>query len=257
VAEGDATRDLQRAAQFDPAQWRYGVMLARQHLKRGDPAAALTVATDYARRFPANDVLALLRAKALLLTGQHRAAAELLASLHVLPSEGTTEARALYHEAHLLLAVDRLQAGAYDEALRLVGTARQWPERLGSGKPYPADVDERLEDWVTCQCQLGRKAPADARQALARILVIPARTKGQGTGDLIRALALKQSGRVAEAEQLLKDWQAQDADSELAKWGAENFAGRPAPLPASLQNLDCRVLAGVGAAGLPSDLPPR
>jgi tetratricopeptide (TPR) repeat protein len=257
LANGSPVRDFRRAAELDPAQWRYGAVLARHHLKHDDPAAALAVATDYARRFPANDALALLRAKALLLTDQHQAAAELLTSLHVLPAEGTTEARALFHEAHLLLAVDRLQAESYDEALRLVDTARQWPERLGSGKPYPADIDERLEDWVTCQCQLGRKAPDAARQALTRILAIPARPKGQGIGDLIRALALKQSGRAAEAEQLLKDWQVQDPGSELAKWGTEIFAGRPAPLPASLQELNCRVLAGVTGAGLHPDLLPR
>ena len=102
---------------------------------------------------------------------------------------------------------------------------------------------------------LGRKAPAEARQALDRILAMPARLKGQGTGDLIRALALKQSGRAAEAEQLLKDWQAQDPGSELAKWGAEIFAGRPAPLPASLQDLDCRVLAGALARRRHSSCP--
>jgi predicted Zn-dependent protease len=232
-------------------------MLARHYLKRDDPAAALTVATDYARRFPANDALALLRAKGLLLTGQHQAAAELLSSLHMLPSEGTTEARALFHEAHLLLAVDRFQAGSYDEALRLVDTSRQWPERLGAGKPYPADVDERLEDWVICQCQLGRKAPAEARQALDRILAIPARPKGQGIGDLIRDLALKQAGRAAEAEQLLKAWQAQDPGTDLANWGAEIFAGQPAPLPASLQDLNCRVLASIARAGLHPELLPR
>ena len=258
LAETNALRDLQRAAQLDPAQWRYGVMLARHHLKHDDPATALAVASDYARRFPANDSLALLRAKSLLLTGQHRAAAELLGFLHVLPAEGTTEARALFHEAHLLLAVDRLQAGSFDDALRLVGTARQWPERLGAGKPYPADLDERLEDWFTAQCQLARKAPAEARQALDRILAIPARLNGQATGDLIRALALKQSGRASEAEQLLKGWQAQDPGSDLAKWGAEIFAGRPAPLPAALQDLDCRVLAGIAHAGIhPAALPPE
>jgi predicted Zn-dependent protease len=249
LAKDDAARDLQRAAQLDPDQWRYGAMLARHHLDRDDPASAFAVATDYARRFPANDTLALLRAKGLLLTGQYQAAAEFLAALHVLPAEGTTEARALFHEAHLLLAVDRLQAGSYDEALRLVDTARQWPERLGAGKPYPADVDERIEDWVICQCQLGRKAPAEARRALDRILATPARQKAQGIGDLIRALALKQSGRAAEAEQLLKDWQAQDSGSDLANWGAEILAGRPAPLPASLQDLNCRVLAGIARAG--------
>jgi hypothetical protein len=155
------------------------------------------------------------------------------------------------------LAVDRLRFGSYDEAVRLVDTARQWPERLGAGKPYAADVDERLEDWVSCQCQYGRKAPAEARQALTRILAIPARPKGQGTGDLIRALALKQSGRAAEAEQLIKDWQAHDPGSELAKWGAELFAGHPTPLPASLQDLTCRILAGVARAGLHPEPPPR
>ena len=256
LAEDDAVRDLQRAAQLDPAQWRYGAMLARHYLKHDDPAAALAVATDYARRFPANDTLALLRAKSLLLTGQHQAAAELLASLHVLPAEGTTEARALFHEAHLLLAVERLQAGAFDDALRLVDTARQWPENLGAGKPYPADVDERLEDWFTAQCQLARKAPDAARQALDRILAIPARAKGQGTGDLIRALALKQSGRAAEAEQLLKDWQAQDPGSDLAKWGAELFAGHPAPLPPRCKtSIAASSPASLAPACIPSALP--
>src|SRR5208283_4976312 len=160
-------------------------MLARHYLKHEDPAAALAVAADYARRFPANDTLALLRARSLLLAGQHQAAAELLRSRHVLPAEGTTEARGLFRAAFLLWAVDRLQAGASDEALRLIATARRWPENLGAGKPYPADIDERLEDWLTAQCEFGRKAPEAARQALDRILAVPARTRGQGIGDLI------------------------------------------------------------------------
>jgi hypothetical protein len=184
----------------------------------------------------------------MLLTGQHRAAAEFLSSLHVLPAEGTTEARALFHEAYLLWAVERLQAGAFDDALRLVNTAREWPERLGSGKPYPADLDERLEDWFTAQCQVGLKAPDAAQQALGKILAISARVEGQGTGDLIRALALKQSGRAAEAEQLLKDWQERSPGTDLAKWGAELYAGHAAPLPPSLKDLDCRVLAGIASA---------
>jgi hypothetical protein len=156
-----------------------------------------------------------------------------------------------------LLAVDRLQAGSFDEALRLVNTARQWPERLGAGKPYPAGLDERIEDWLTAQCHLALKAPAEARQALERILIIPARPKGQGVGDLIRALALQQSGHRAEAEQLLKDWQAQDPASDLAKWGAELFTDRPAPLPASLQGLDCRILDGIARVGFRPDPVPR
>jgi Tfp pilus assembly protein PilF len=239
--------DLQRAAELDPAQWRYGVMLARHHLKHEDPAAALAVAADYARRFPANDTLALLRARSLLLTGQHQAAAELLRSLRALPAEGTTEARGLFRAAFLLWAVDRLQAGAFDDASRLIATARQWPETLGAGKPYPADIDERLEDWLTAQCELARSNPDAARQALDRILAIPARKTGQGTGDLIRALALRQSSRAAQAEQLLKEWVERAPDTDLAKWSARLFSGDPGPLPPSVKDLDCRILAAMAA----------
>ena len=208
-------------------------MLARHYLKHDDPAAALAVAADYARRFPANDTLALLRAKSLLLTGQHQAAAELLSSLHVLPAEGTTEARALFHEAFLLWAVDRLQAGAFDDALRLVATARQWPETLGAGKPYPADIDERLEDWLTAQCQLARKPLTPPARRWTESWPSRRAQTGQGTGDLIRALALKQSGRAAEAEQLLKEWQSNEPRTPTWPSGAhELFAGRPRPLAA-------------------------
>jgi hypothetical protein len=256
LAETTAATDLKHAAELDPAQWRYGAMLTRHYLKHDDANAALAVATDYARRFPANDSLALLRAKSLLLTGQHQAAAEFLSSLHVLPAEGTTEARALFREAHLLLAAERLRAGAFDDALRLVGVARQWPENLGAGKPYPADLDERLEDWVTAECELGRKSPEAARRALDAILAIPASKKGQGTGDLIRALALTQSGHGAEAAQLMKDWQARDPGSDLARWGADLFDGHPVLLPPTLNDLDCRVLAALARAGFhPAPLP--
>jgi len=41
-----------------------------------------------------------------------------------------------------------MAAGKWKDAATLIAGARQWPERLGAGKPYEADVDERLEDWL-------------------------------------------------------------------------------------------------------------
>ena len=61
------------------------------------------------RRFPANNGLALLHAKALLLTGRYQEAAGLLSSLDLLPSGGVTDGLALFHEADLMLAVERTQ----------------------------------------------------------------------------------------------------------------------------------------------------
>lgn len=59
----DAARDLRRAAELEPGQWRYGVLIVQHELQRQDHAAALAAAEDYARRFPENIVLGLLRAR--------------------------------------------------------------------------------------------------------------------------------------------------------------------------------------------------
>ncbi|HWW01390.1 MAG TPA: DUF5107 domain-containing protein [Candidatus Acidoferrum sp.] len=243
ISEETAARDLEKAARLDPAQWRYGAMLARYHLKQNDAAAALAVAADYAHRFPTNGALALLHAKTLLANGRLQAAADLLSALKLLPCEGNTEAHSLFRESYLMLALERARSGAYPEALQLIDTARQWPEGLGAGKPYPSDIDERLEDWLTYQCQLKRNASAEARQALERILAFPARSGRGEIGRIIRALALKESGRANEAEALLGDWLKQDSSNELAKWGIELLSSRTTPLPSGVQDSSSRILA--------------
>ena len=250
VIEGSAAKDLQRAAQLDPKQWRYGAMLARHHLQHDDAAAALAVATDYTTRFPTNDTLTLLRAKALLLTGKYKETAAMLTALQVLPSEGTTEARSLLREANLLSAIQHLKDGAAAEALKLTDAAREWPENLGAGKPYASELDERLEDWIASQCQLALKANDAARKMLVKIISVPAHTKGQEISDLVRAFSLKQSGRADEAKKAFRDWKSQSPDSDLAKWGAEIFAGHPTALPASLKTSDARILAALTAANI-------
>jgi hypothetical protein len=45
-----------------------------------------------------------------------------------------------------------MQANNLSVAKRWIQAARRWPENLGSGKPYPANVDERLEDWLASLC---------------------------------------------------------------------------------------------------------
>jgi hypothetical protein len=112
--------------------------------------------------------------------------------LEVLPAEGSAEARSLYREANLLLAVDRLGVGDRRGALRLTAKAREWPERLGAGKPYQEDLDERLEDWVEAMVlvRLGRKSEADAM--LRRIVEF--KPTGPSTGDLVTELARERLG---------------------------------------------------------------
>ena len=203
------------------------------------------LAADSARRFPANNGLALLHAKALVLNGRYQEAAGLLSSLDLLPSEGVTDARTLFHEAHLMLAVERMRAKTFDQALPLIEAARQWPEKLGSGKPYPEEIDERLEDWLVYQCQIGLKAPEAARRALEKILAFQPGVHKNGSGQIILALALKQSGRASEGLTLVQESLKQNPGNELARWAANVLAGLPAPLPSGLHDLNARVLAAL------------
>ena len=62
--------------------------------------------------------------------------------------EGATEGRQLYREAKLMQAIDAMKIGNYKKALQVINEATQWPENLGEGKPYDADIDERLENWM-------------------------------------------------------------------------------------------------------------
>ena len=92
----------------------------------------------------------------------------------LLPYEGAGEAHALYREANLLGAVVRLRASDAKAAQALISHAREWPERLGAGKPYAADVDERLEDLLDAwarglpAAQVGMAAQARAMLAGSR-----------------------------------------------------------------------------------------
>jgi len=242
VCETDTAADLQQAARLDAGQWRYGAMLTRYYLKQGDSAAALAAATDAARRFPSNSVLALLQAKALLSNAHYQAAAELLDSLNLLPCEGSTEAHELFREAHLMVAVARMQAGAFLQAQELIQHAREWPEHLGAGKPYPEEVDERLEDWLAYQCELGAQTPELARPLLDRLLAWHSPLQPKTTGEVIRAVALKACGRTNEAKELLQAWLKEKPTNETAKWGLQVLAGSPTVLPPKFQDSTSRVL---------------
>jgi Tfp pilus assembly protein PilF len=231
--------DLERAARLDPGQWRYGKMLAERQLRQGAAAAALETARRYSAQFPANYILGMLHVKTLLANGQYRESAARLARLRILPYEGATEGRRLYREAHLMLAVEALRKGDGKGALREVDAARLWPENLGAGKPYPENVDERLEDFLAAQA-LARRGGTASAGMLQRIDAHAGRERGAGT--LVHALALKQGGREAEGRKLLEGWSAREPNSALAGWASRVYDGQAGP-PPDAAGEDARVLA--------------
>jgi tetratricopeptide (TPR) repeat protein len=234
--------DLKRAAALEPGEWRYGRLIVERHIADRAFGQALEVASRYSAAAPANYILGMLHAKTLLLNGRYPEAETLLSTLHVLPYEGSTDARALYREAELMVGAAAARAGRYDEALTRVAAARDWPERLGAGKPYPADVDERLEDWLAARCLERQQKLTEARAMLER-LASPAARKA-GPGQLLAAAALKSLDREADARQLLAEWAGSQADPRVADWGRRFYAGETPAWPSGAAPDDLRLLAG-------------
>ena len=168
-----AHADLLRAAQLDPNEWRYGRLLAEDALATSAFAEAVRISALYFQRAPRNSTLGLLYARALLRNSNTAAARQLLDSLVVLPFEGAGEARTLFREANLLSAVEQIRAQNATSAQMLIAKARTWPERLGSGRPYDAEVDERLENLLDEWVRRGSAPRTDVEQQVQSILKSP------------------------------------------------------------------------------------
>jgi tetratricopeptide (TPR) repeat protein len=230
VSPESALADLKRAAELDPREWRFGKALAERHIRDGSYVPALEVAQRYALAFPENYILGMLHARTLLLNARVGEAAAVLDHLNVLPFEGSTDGRTLYREAQLLLGAEAFRAGDIDAAARRVAAAREWPERLGAGKPYPEDVDERLEDWMAAKCLERAGKSAEARVLFERLAASP---KARGTvGGLLSAAALAGLGRRADAVRAFDEWAAAQTDPRIAEWGRRVFENQPAAWPA-------------------------
>lgn len=178
--------DLERAGALDPHEWRYGRLLVEHLIGAGESRAAVAVAQRYLASFPRHYIIAMAAARAFMADGRAADADAILSTLRVIPFEGSAEGRALYREAKLLLAVAAMRESRWDDAARLVAEAREWPERLGAGKPYPENVDERTEDLLEADLARRRGRDGDAAVATRRRLA----TWGQATtGADARVLA--------------------------------------------------------------------
>ena len=150
----DSKEDMQKAATLDPVQWRYGQHLAQMYYDSEDYAKAVEVAGAYFSRDKANFHIGDTYVKSLIALKQFKKADQVMSKLWILPFEGQSGSRAMYREIKVNLAADCMDRGKYKEAAKYLVEARQWPDRLGVGKPYDYLIDSTLENWmdaVLCQ----------------------------------------------------------------------------------------------------------
>ena len=142
-------KDLLKANKLDKNEWRYIRKLAEFYLNQRDYAHAVAITEPFYKLHGSNYIIGMVYAKCLLAVKRYADAAKLLTSIHIIPFEGATDGRELYRQTMLMQAIQNIQSKKFVKALDFISKARQFPDNLGSGKPYEEDIDYRIEDFLT------------------------------------------------------------------------------------------------------------
>jgi tetratricopeptide (TPR) repeat protein len=238
--------DLEKALQLEPDSWRYVKLLSEYQLQQKEGAKALLTVQPFYRAHPQNYVMAIIYAHTLLLNKRYEECTEVLKKTNILPFEGATRSRQLYQVAYLMQALQQIQKGHTQTALRYIDSAREWPENLGVGKPYQENVDERFEDWLSYRCYLQSGKAAEARKYLDKIIAFVPSTENSVRNfspgnQLLTAWALKKvNGRTSALAWVKEQVKLNENDSTLQAYG--NLADDNDEVPEQLGAKELMVL---------------
>lgn len=229
IFKSDSTQvlaDLQKAISLD-SQWRYNKLLAEYYIEHRQYDKALAVSETYHKRDPANYIIEMLYAKTLLLNKKYKEVDALLSKMNIIPFEGATDGRELYHEAKLMQAVEQIKNKQYKKALVFINDAKQWPENLGVGKPYDADIDIRLEDWMQYLCY-SKMRQKDTAALLQKIIAFKPMINNTvrnflPANALVTAWAYDKMGMHDKANEWLDEQIAAFPNNKLLQWSKEQF----------------------------------
>lgn len=145
-----AQSDIDKAVEFAGNDWQAGLAASKYYMGQGNIKKAVELAKGIYYKYPKNFVLAMQYANTLELNKNYPECISILKITNLLPSEGGSQGRALWQKVNNEYAQDLMTAGKYKQALQYIDNAREWPENLGSGKPY--QVNELAEDTLALKC---------------------------------------------------------------------------------------------------------
>ena len=137
---------LKRATELDANDWRATYAMVNYLQANDKLTEARRLSEALYKKHPENAVLGMSHAKSLILLKQYDQCVAFLEAYQVLPFEGATIGRDMYHEACIRRAYAALKNKEYSIAVTFAKKAKLWPKNLGVGKPY--DVDERLDNFL-------------------------------------------------------------------------------------------------------------
>lgn len=236
---GETEKNLLKAISLDNNAWRYPKLLGEYYMQQQQYVQALHITEPFYKKYPANYIMGMAYAKSLLLNKKYAEADALLTRINIIPFEGATDGRQLYHEAKLMQAVNEMKNGQYKKALVFIDASKLWPENLGVGKPYDDEIDDRLENWMLYLSYTKQGNKNFAQQALEKVLAFTPKRENTVSNylpasTLITAFAMQKTGRQTEAAELLNNWVKQSPENKTAQWCREVFENNTVQAPAEI-----------------------
>jgi hypothetical protein len=172
-----AQADYERAYCIDKKDWRTACHLANYYLETGMNDEALKVAIDAFEQFPKQEAVRTLLARTYLINGKYQDCYAVLAETSILPYEFQSDVHQMWVQSLVAQALADMRKGRYQEAVERLEASREYPERLGTGKP--ADPDYRIQDYREVWCYEKLNMSAKAEEARARIKAWTSRHPGE------------------------------------------------------------------------------
>jgi tetratricopeptide (TPR) repeat protein len=219
--DSSALMDYRQAVVRGTDEWRSYAALASFYNDHARYNEALNTLGSGAKRFPENYVLQFEYARTLLFNQRYRDCLAVLDTIKILPFEGAGYGRELHRQAAVLASVGAVREANYQEALALITRAREWPERLGVGKPY--EVDSRIEDYLEGLCKTRTGDTASATRLFSSVVQHTSIHTARDAQYLLRLLALQKMGQAAEVTKSLEAWATEEPANPVAVWAAKTF----------------------------------
>jgi len=215
---------LIKSASLDKNDWRAALALIDFYLENGEAEQAFSISERFKDLYPGQASIGLAFARSLMRLEKYEEAVEFLDGYTMLPFEGATVGRDIFHEACVRIAINASKSEEYYKVIEWVEKAREWPVNLGVGRPY--DVDERIEDYMTAYAheQLGNTRETKAFFNRVANYVHPDEI-GENSKLYLQLAALKKTENIHQAKQLIIKFKKTSHKNRYVQWAIAKFNG--------------------------------
>lgn len=210
-------KSLEKAQELNPESWRVKLALVNQYMKDKDYASAVKIAKESYSKNKELSIMGMRYADALLKSKKYTQCLSFLKDFIIIPFEGATEGRKIYHEAAIKLALDALRKSKYKKAIKYAEESKLWPKKLGAGKPY--NVDERLENSILAYSNEQLNNLDEALNFNSK--VIDYTLVGDYKEDsrlYLQVIALKKRGEASKSKEIIANALKREPTNQSIRW---------------------------------------